>query len=382
MNIVSKATGPIVGLLTLALVGAACATTSTQEADPTSTEVLSVPSPCFREPGLTPISADDVLAEPTAGTELTLVTYDSFVVSEGVLEAFEAETGIEVSVLTAGDTGALVSQAVLTAGNPVGDVMWGIDNTFLCAGLEADIFLPYESPHLVDIPDALKLDPRQRVTPVNFSDICANYWVDAFDGPAPANISDLAKPEFAAKFVTENPETSPPGMGFLLASIAAFGEPGWEAYWEDLAANGLKVTAGWTEAYFGEFVAGGGERTIVTSYASSPVAELLFADPPVDVPPTAALLDSCFRSVEFAGVLNGTDNPGAAASLLDFLASPAFQTDIALSMFVYPANQTAQVPEVFIEWGPLSENPLMLAPDEIQANRDRWTQRWTEIVLR
>ncbi len=365
-----------------ALVAAACAGTATQSATDVTTEILSPPSECFDDAGLPRISAADVAAEPALGTKLTLVTYNSFAVSEGILEAFEAETGIEVDVLTSGDTGSLVSQAVLTVGNPVGDVMWGIDNTFLCAGLEADIFLPYQSPHLVNVADPLKLDAKQRVTPVNFSDVCANYWIDGLVGEPPADIAELARPRYAAEFVTENPETSPPGMGFLLATIARFGEEGWEDYWQELADNGVTVTSGWTEAYFGEFVAGGGDRAIVMSYASSPVAEVLFADPPVDVPPTAVLLDSCFRSIEFAGVLNGTENPGAAARLVDFLLSPTFQEDIPLNMFVYSANDLAQLPEVFTQWGPLSDNPLTLPPDQIQANRDRWTQRWTEIVLR
>jgi thiamine transport system substrate-binding protein len=276
----------------------------------------------------------------------------------------------------------MVSQAVLNAGNPVADVMWGIDNTFLCRGLEAGIFTPYTSVHIDTVDPTLRLDPFDRVTPVDFSDLCVNYWVDALDGPAPASIADLAEPEYAATFVTQNPETSAPGMGFLLSTIATFGDGGWQDYWERLADNGLAVQPGWSEAYYGDFIAGGGDKAIVMSYASSPVAELLFADPPVDVPPTAALLDSCFRSIEFAGVLAGSDHPQAAAQLVDFLLSPVFQEDIPLNMFIFPANSEAALPAEFVEWAPLADDPLTLAPDEIEANRDDWTEQWTEIVLR
>lgn len=360
--------------LTVLLIAAGCSDPGNEESGPGST--------CFDPVGIEAIDLTNVEVDELAGTELTLVAYDSFFVSDGVLETFEAETGIEITVLLTSSTGAMVSEAVLTAGNPVADVMWGIDNTFLCRGLEADIFVPYESANLGSVPEALQLDPQHRVTPVDFSDLCVNYWVDAIEGDIPTSIADLREPELASSFVTQNPETSPPGMGFLLATIAEFGTDGWEDYWRDLATNGVAVTQGWTEAYSGEFVAGGGSRALVMSYASSPVAELLFADPPVSEPPTRALLDSCFRSIEFAGILAGTDHPEAAALLIDFLLSPAVQEDVPLSMFVFPANSDTALPAEFIQWAPLAEAPHTLAPDIIEANRNEWTQRWTEIVLR
>ncbi len=339
-------------------------------------------SPCFADPGLTPIDISATDPESLAGTELTLVAYDSFLVSDGVFEVFEQDTGIEVSVLTSADTGTMVSEAILTVGDPVADVLWGIDNTFLCRALEAEVFLPYESANLDVVRDELLLDPHHRVTPVDFSDMCVNYWIDALDPPPPTSIADLAEPEYARSFVTQNPESSAPGMGFLLSTIATFGEDGWQDYWRRLAENGVAVTPGWTEAYYGDFIAGGGARAIVMSYASSPVAELIFADPPVDTPPTASLLDSCFRSIEFAGVLAGTDHPEAAALLVDFLLSPTVQEDIPLNMFVFPANTEAALPPEFEEWAPLQQDPLTIAPDVIEAKRDGWTEEWTEIVLR
>ena len=62
---------------------------------------------------------------------ITLVTYESFPTEETrvneLLDEFSAETGVEVEILVAGDTGTMLSKAELTAGNPEGDVMWGID---------------------------------------------------------------------------------------------------------------------------------------------------------------------------------------------------------------------------------------------------------------
>jgi thiamine transport system substrate-binding protein len=312
---------------------------------------------------------------------ITLATHDSFALSEGTLDVFTNATGIVVEQVAVGDAGQLVSQSILTADNPTADVLFGIDNTFLCRGLDAGLFQPYSSPGLTNVDDALKLDPFNRVTPIDFGDVCVNYWSDALAGEAPASLDDLIDPVNADQFVTQNPETSSPGFAFLLATIAEYGEEGWEDYWQALVDNGLSVTAGWNDAYYGEFIAGGGGRSIVTSYASSPPAEFLFADPPVAAPPTAVLSDSCFRQIEFAGILAGTEHPEAAAALIDFMLGTAYQEDVPLNMFVYPANVSAALPDSFVEFGPLVETALAIDPEVIEANRDDWTDRWNDIVL-
>ncbi len=314
---------------------------------------------------------------------LTVVTHDAFVVSDEVVAGFESETGIAVTFVTSADVGSMVSEAILTADNPLGDVMFGVDNTFLSRALDADVFEPYESGLLDRVPDELELDDRHRVTPVDFGDVCLNVWLDRFvDVPAPTSMADLTDPAYAGTFVTPNPETSSPGLAFLLATIAVYGQDGWEQYWEALADNGIRVTSGWTDAYYGEFVAGGGDAAVVTSYASSPVAEVVFADPPVDAPPTAIITDSCFRQIEFAGILAGTDHRDEAEEFVDFLLSDPFQEDVPLNMFVFPASSTAELPAEFVEYAVLPEAPLTLDPGLIETERDRWTDRWVEIVLR
>ncbi len=314
---------------------------------------------------------------------VTVVTHDAFAVSDDVVAGFEAETGIDVTFVTSADVGSMVSEAILTADNPLGDVMFGVDNTFLSRALDADLFEPYQSELLDRVPDELELDAEHRVTPVDFGDVCVNVWLDRFtEAPPPASLADLVEPAYAGTFVTANPETSSPGLAFLLATIAVYGEEGWEQYWEALADNGVRVTSGWTEAYYGEFVAGGGDAAVVTSYASSPVAEVVFADPPVDTPPTAIITDSCFRQIEFAGILAGTEHRREAEEFLDFLLSDPFQEDVPLNMFVFPASSTAELPAEFVEHAVLPETPLTLDPELIEAERDRWTERWVEIVLR
>ena len=372
----------VIGCGILLLVVASCSSNSSNSGGATSRDSNEyLTSDCFKPPELDAITITEIERNQVSGTTIDLIAYDSFLVPEGAFETFEYETGISVNVLLSADTGTMVSQSILTAGDPVADVMFGIDNTFLCRALINGIFHPFEPSTINELADELKLDPHSRVTPVDYGDICLNYWKDS-SNPTPSSIDDLRSSSFASAFVTQNPETSAPGMGFLLASIAFYGEEKWEEFWLDLRENDIVIRPGWTESYYGDFISGGGERTIVTSYSTSPVAEYVYAAEPVDEPPTAIIIDSCFRSIEFAGILHGTDNPIAAAMLIEFLTSVGFQEQIPATNFVLPANMNAVIPDVFLEFMPDEILPVALSPEVIEENRNRWTERWTQIVLR
>lgn len=321
----------------------------------------------------------------TGGT-LTLMTHDSFAdaVTEETFAAFTAETGVTVEVLRAGDAGAMTNQAVLTKDNPLADVLFGIDDTFLTRGLEAGIFEAHTSPLLDQVPAELQLDSEQRVTPIDFGDVCLNYDKEAFtELSPPASLEALIEPEYADMLVVEHPATSSPGLAFLLATIERFGEDGWRAYWQSLFDNGAIVAPSWTDAYYGEFSGGGGsegDKPLVVSYASSPPAEVIFAEPPVTEAPTGVVTDGCYRQIEFAGILAGTDQAGTAGDLIDFMLSVEFQQTIPLTWFVFPANANVELPQEFVTYTSLPPDPIQMAPDLIEANRQRWLDEWAEIL--
>jgi thiamine transport system substrate-binding protein len=318
---------------------------------------------------------------------LTLVTHDSFAVSDDVLNQFTEQTGVEVDVLPSGDAGAALNQTILTKDDPLGDLFFGVDNTFLTRATESGIFVRYESPQLADVPEQYQLDPRHRLTPVDHGDVCVNYDKEflADEGvPVPFALDDLAEPEYGGLLVAENPATSSPGLAFVLATIAAFGEDGWRDYWEQLRDNDVKVVSGWEEAYNGDFSAGEGrgDRPLVVSYASSPAAAVYFSDPQPAESPIGTQIASCFAQIEFVGILKGTDNEAAARELVDFMLSERFQEDVPLNMFVFPVRDGVELPEVFANFAEVSEQPLTLPPDEIGDNRERWIEEWTDTVLR
>ena len=319
--------------------------------------------------------------------DVVLVTHDSFAVSKGVKQAFEKETGLTLRVLQGGDANEMLNRALLTAGDPQGDVVFGIDDSVLSRAVGGDLLEEYRSPELSRVqPDFASPDPH--VTPVDHGEVCLNVdrgWFTSHRVAPPRTLSDLTLDRYRNLLVVENPATSSPGLAFLLATVATYGDPGWETYWRALRANGVRVVDGWEEAYTQQFsgAAGSpGKRPIVVSYASSPAAEVIFASKPLAVAPTAAIEDGCYRQVEYAGILRGAHNEDGAKKLIDFMLSQRFQADVPGSMFVYPVRSGVRLPEAFTKHAIVPKDPLQLPAAQIDANRDRWVARWTEIVVR
>jgi thiamine transport system substrate-binding protein len=319
-----------------------------------------------------------------AGEEVVLITHDSFAASDEVLVAFTDRTGLTIDLRPLGDAGSMVNQLVLTKDAPLGDVVFGIDNTFASRALDEGIVEPYASPEAGPEIAELAPDETDRLTAIDYSDVCVNVdreWFAEAGIPEPRTLEDLANPRYRDLLVVEDPSSSSPGLAFLLATIGAFGVDGWEDYWVALRDNGVKVAGGWSDAYYVDFSgpSSEGDRPLVVSYASSPPYEVAEG---ADEAPTAALLETCFRQVEYAGVLAGAENPEGARELVDFLLSETFQNDIPEKMFVYPAAADAELPEAWVSFAPLAPEPFDVDPALIAENRQAWIERWTDLVIR
>lgn len=333
-------------------------------------------------------SATSKLDEQSSDSPITLrlIAHDSFTPSEGIFDDFTAETGIKVEILRGGDAGTLVTKAVIAAGNPEADVLWGVDNTLLSRAIDAGVFVPYVSTQRANLDDdALALVPGGEATPVDSGDVCINYdrqWFADRNITPPLTLQALASSTYRNMLVVSNPITSSPGLAFLLATIAEFGSE-WESWWQTMRDNGVLVVESWSDAYYGHFTAASqGTRPLVVSYATSPPAEVIFANPrPVDAPTAVAAL-TCFRQYEFAGILRGTRYEREAQLLIDFLVSRRFQEDLPLTQFVWPINRTATVPQEFLQYSLRPENPLTIDPATIAANRVTWLDRFSDIMLR
>jgi len=322
---------------------------------------------------------------------LRVLTHSSFAATQSVIAAFETANDVKVQFSAGGDAGETLNKAILSKNNPLADVLYGVDNTFLGRALSADILQPYDSPALASVLPELQADPSHRLLPVDFGYIALNYdraWFASHGLAVPQTLEDLTRPLYRGLLVVENPATSSPGLAFLLATIARFGEKGartWRSYWTDLRQNDALVVNGWDDAYYNQFSAEGkGKRPIVVSYATSPAYELYNAPAPKPaVPPTGNILPegSSFRQIEFVGILKGAKEPDLARRFVDFMLSEAFQSDIPLQMWVYPSRKGVAVPDIFRTFAPVPAAPASIDPAAIEANRDTWIKDWTKIVL-
>ena len=318
---------------------------------------------------------------------LTVMTHDSFAVSASVVDYFESENNVDIQFLEVGDTGTAVNKAALSKDNPRADVFYGIDNTFLSRALEEGIFEKYQSPLLEEIDPAFILDQSYRALPVDFGDVCLNYQKSYFEEnnlAVPDSLEDLVDPAYQGLLTVQNPATSSPGLAFLMTTVGYFGEDGYLAYWEELINNEVNIVNDWETAYYSAFSQAGGPDPIVVSYGSSPPFEVLFSEEPLDDAPTAAVITpgTCFRQIEFVGILSGTPNREMAEKWVDYMLSAAFQEDIPLNMYVFPVNINAVLEETFQKYLEVPEITADITPAQIAENRERWISDWTETILR
>jgi len=294
---------------------------------------------------------------PAQETVVRLATHDSFYITDEQIAQFESETGFELELIKMGDTGALTNQLVLTKNAPVADAFFGIDNTFLSVATS----------------NGVTKDPSA----ISFGDVCFNYdidWLKEKGITPPSSWRELGDPRFKDLVVVSNPRLSSPGLAFLATTYAGF-ETSAEvfAYWRSLRDNGLKVVAGWNDAYFTEFTRYEGSRPIVLSYASSPAAEVKEDGTSA----SASLLDECFRQTEYAGVIEGSKNQAGAKALVDFLLTDSFQAGLPENMFVYPIKDV----ELPAAWASIAQPARTTIGESLdfEANREQWLKDWSDV---
>lgn len=337
--------------------------------------------------------SSEVASEPepestsTDPVTVQLLTHDSFALSEDVIAAFEESSGIEIELVSGGDAGSMVAGAILAAGAPTADVLFGVDNTLVTRALDEGVFEPYTSPEASALrPDLADQTFGGLVTPIDFGDVCINLddtWFASEGIAPPTTLDDLIEPAYSGLLVVQDPGTSSPGLAFLLSTVARYGDE-WPVYWQALRDNDVAISGSWSDAYYGDFTfGGGGDRPIVVSYATSPPAEIVYAEgEPPETVSTSTMTDGCYRQIEYAGILAGSDDVPEAQQVIDWLLSPEVQADIPLNMFVFPARADTPLPEVFTEFAGLVEDAEQLPADFVAENVGDLLAEWGSVMGR
>jgi thiamine transport system substrate-binding protein len=314
---------------------------------------------------------------------VVVATHDSWALPKGLLAQFTKKTGYTLKIEENGDAGELTNKLVLTKDSPIADATYGIDNTFGSRASDAGVLAPYTPPNLPASATKYRLPgtAADELTPIDYGDVCVNVddaWFRKHQLAEPKTFDDLTKPAYKGLFVTEAPTTSSPGLAFLAATIAAKGAH-WQDYWKALVGNDTKIDPGWDQAYEADFTAGGGNgsRPIVVSYSSSPP----FTIPKgASKPTTSALLDTCFRQVEYAGVLAGAGNTRGAEAFVRFMLSRPVQAALPDNMYVYPVDSAVALPPAWAKFATVSSHPWQVSPQELSAKRSTWLSQWRDVA--
>ena len=340
---------------------------------------------------IAPVLVNGALPHFDDPVTLRVLTHDSFAVTQAVLDEFETATNVKVELIASGDAVVMTNAAILTAGNPVADLIFGFDENLLGSVLENNLLQAYTPERLSGVDQSYVLDTSGMATPIDHGDVCVNFDRGAFTKSAikiPTTFDGLTQASVKNEFVVEDPATSTPGLAFMLATIARFGggddgsaNAKWLSYWKQLKANGVSAVDSWESAYYGSFSGGSGkgDHSLVVSYASSPPAEVEDTSLAVDDSPTGVITDTCYRQTEFAGILRGAANPRAAAAFLEFMLGRSFQADVPRQMYVYPVVTGTPLPDTFAKYTAPVANPLTLPYADVAAKRDRWIAQWSAL---
>ena len=314
---------------------------------------------------------------------LVVLTHDSFEITDELIDAFEQQYDVQLEFIAGGDANEVLNRAILNAGNPEADVLFGADNLTYQRALAQGVFVEFRAQRRDEIPADIRAQfgDSLAVTPIDYGYVNLNFDREA--GEPPETFEDLTDETWRGKLVVQDPATSSPGLQFLASTVAHFGEDGdytWQDYWRDLRANDVLVTDGWSDAYYTQFSRNGGDRPVVVSYTTSPAAEVFFAEEPIDGPPTLNVIPGpLFRQVEVAGILAGADEAELAGRFIDFMLVNRFQAQIPETMFVYPVMPGVETP-AWWTWAEVDVEPATL---EVEAAEiERWIREWTEIMRR
>jgi thiamine transport system substrate-binding protein len=319
--------------------------------------------------------------------ELRVLTHSSFSVPKPLLAQFEKDHGVVLRINKAGDAGEMLNKLILTKANPIADVVYGIDNALAPKALAADVLTSAPAPaSSAAVAPQLANAFKAHLLPVDYGYVTLNYdkaWVAQQQQPLPQTLEQLTQPAYAKWLVVQNPATSSPGYAFLLATIGAMGEEKAFDWWGRMRANGLKVSKGWTEAYYTDFSRNGGKYPLVVSYASSPAAEMFYAKDKPATPPTVSLSipGAVFRQVEGIALVKGGRQQEAALQFMEFMRSAAVQTQMQTQMWMLPGVAgIARAKEM--QWAPDPTGFTSPSEQDIAAKGAQWVARWTAVVLK
>ena len=339
-------------------------------------------------------------------TKLTIYTYDSLLADPGYdfIGAFANYKGIlkdDINLVLMLDANQIITQAALEKDNPVADVLIGVDNVLIHSAKKENLLQQYNSPELVNISSDLidNLDSEKYVLPYDFGIISFYYdmnRINSTTNPEITNITleEIIENDLDKKLIVEDPMLSSTGLGFLLWTIAVYGDPeinfsgilnqDWRNWWK-ATKDDLRIAPSWGAA-FSEWYEGEENRSIMVSYGTSPAYSACLYD---DTSQGAFLshengTENAWLQIEGIGLVNNAPHEELAKDFIDWFLSKELQDNIAENNWMYPANEYAEISSTFNEAAinPDDVNILnsLISSETIGRNLEKWLEDWETLI--
>ena len=303
--------------------------------------------------------------------KLTIYTYDSFVSEWGpgpiIEKIFEEKHNADVEFVAVDSAATLLNKVILEGDTSKADIVLGLDMNLFDLAEQSGLFTTHninDINNLINLP--LKWESNKFV-PYNYGYFSFVYNEANLATP-PKSMDELIN-STNARIVIQDPRTSTPGLGLLTWMKALYGDKAGDE-WKKLNKKIISVTKGWTDAYYNFFMAG--EADMVLSYTTSPAAHIMFEER-YDILATT-FEEGNYITIEFAGILNNSQNKDLANKFLNFMLSEEFQSVIPSTNIMYPVTNIKDLPEAFDKLD--VPNFIQMDPKEINKNKEKWIDEW------
>ena len=303
--------------------------------------------------------------------KLTIYTYDSFVSEWGpgpiIKKIFEEKHNANVEFVAVDSAATLLNKVILEGDTSKADIVLGLDMNLFDLAEQSELFTTHninDINNLINLP--LKWESNKFV-PYNYGYFSFVYNEANLATP-PKSMDELIN-STNARIVIQDPRTSTPGLGLLTWMKALYGDKAGDE-WKKLNKKIISVTKGWTDAYYNFFMAG--EADMVLSYTTSPAAHIMFEER-YDILATT-FEEGNYITIEFAGILNNSQNKDLANKFLNFMLSEEFQSVIPSTNIMYPVTNIKDLPEAFDKLD--VPNFIQMDPKEINKNKEKWIDEW------
>jgi len=303
--------------------------------------------------------------------KLTIYTYDSFVSEWGpgpiIEKIFEEKYNADVDFVAVDSAATLLNKVILEGDTSKADIVLGLDMNLFDLAEQSGLFTSHnikDINNLINLP--LKWETNKFV-PYNYGYFSFVYNEANLETP-PKSMDELIN-STNARIVIQDPRTSTPGLGLLTWMKALYGDKAGDE-WKKLNKKIISVTKGWTDAYYNFFMAG--EADMVLSYTTSPAAHIMFEER-YDILATT-FEEGNYITIEFAGILNNSQNKDLANKFLNFMLSEEFQSVIPSTNIMYPITNIKDLPEAFDKLD--VPKFIQMDPKEINKNKEKWIDEW------